>query len=362
MRTTICVAESRQTCEPALKLLLLSLATHSPSLEVNLFYPPATREFFAWLKKSPQVRFQTGSLAATGWNVKPVAVMQMLEKGFEAVIWIDTDIVVNKDLVPLFEPIGPETLVVCEDAFGDERDDREALRARLWGFPVGRVLPFGLNSGVFRVTKHHLSLLQRWWELLQSKEYLEAQKLRWRQRPFHMLGDQDVLTALLTSKHFSETPLNILRRGTHIIQFNGVYGYTPFERVKNLLSDTPTFFHSPGGKPWSEQWRREPGLRELLKSIYLDLSPYTLAALRFRKDLQCDASWMDPHYALSRMFRKLGAQHPALAGLPISALMELPRFVRSRRPSAHLELSLSALHQSTTEQRSRLGTTGERRN
>ena len=111
MRTTICVAENRPSCEPALKLLLLSLTAHSPSLEINLFYPPVTPAFFAWLKKCPQVRFQTGALAnASGWNVKPVALMQMLQAGFEQVIWIDTDIVVKKDLIPLFAP-------VAEDAF-----------------------------------------------------------------------------------------------------------------------------------------------------------------------------------------------------------------------------------------------------
>ncbi len=346
MRTTICVAKNRPSCEPALKLLLLSLTAHSPSLEINLFYPPATPEFFAWMKKCPQVRFQTGALAnASGWNVKPVALMQMLQEGFEQVIWVDTDIVVKKDLVPLFAPVGEDAFVVCEDGLGDERDDRNALRARLWGFPVGRVLPFGLNSGVLRVTGHHHGLLRRWWELLQSSEYLEAQKLRWRQRPFHLLGDQDVLTALLTSKYFSEIRLSILRRGKHIIQFNGVYGYTVVERVRNLLSDGPTFVHSPGGKPWSEEWRRETGLRESIKSIYLDLSPYTLSALTFRKGLECDADWMDPHYAFSRILRKLGVGHPALAGLPLSLLLEVPRSVKSRRPSAHLELSLSALSQ-----------------
>jgi len=345
MRTTVCVAENRQSCEPAVKLLLLSLTAHSPGLEVNLFYPPATTDFLAWLKKCPQVRLQTESLAGSGWNVKPVALLRMLEKGFEAVIWIDTDIVVKKDVVPLFAPIGSESFVATEDGLGDERDDRSALRARLWGFPVGRVLPFGLNSGVLRVTGHHRNLLQRWWELLQSIQYLEAQKLPWRQRPFHMMSDQDVLTALLTSQYFSEIPLNILRRGKDIIQFNGVYGYTVVERIRNLLSGDATFVHSPGGKPWSEQWQRKPGLREFMKSIYLDLSPYTLSALRFRKDLECDAAWMDPHYGPSRVLRKVGMGHPELAGLPLSALLELPRLVKSRRPSAHLELSLSKLRQ-----------------
>ena len=351
MKATICVAESRESCESAVKLLLLSLTAHSPRIEINLFYPPANREFFSWLRRCPQVRFQTSPLAnASGWNVKPVAIMELLDKGFEEVIWIDTDIIVKKDLLPLFGPISADTVVVTEDALGDERDDREALRARLWGLPVGRVLPFGLNSGVVRVTRHHYGLMQHWWELLQSSEYQKAQKMKWRQRPFHLMSDQDVLTALLTSTYFSEIPLRILRRGKHIIQFNGVYGYTVVERVRNLLHDGPIFVHSPGGKPWSEQWRQQVPFRlsEFLKSIYLDLSPYTLSALSFRKDLECPAHWMDPHYGLSSILRKLGMGHPALVGLPLAALMELPRIAKGRRPSAHLELTLAALGQPGT--------------
>jgi hypothetical protein len=187
--------------------------------------------------------------------------------------------------------------------------------------------------------------MQRWWELLQSSDYLAAQQKPWRQRPFHLMSDQDVLTALLTSKYFSETPMTILRRSKHIIQFNGVYGYTVLERVRNLLNGSPTFVHSPGGKPWAQQWQRVAGLSESIKRIYMDLSPYTLSAMSFRKDLECEADWMDPHYPLSRFLRKTGIGHPALAGLPLAALMELPRFVKSLRPSAHLELSLSALRQ-----------------
>jgi hypothetical protein len=192
--------------------------------------------------------------------------------------------------------------------------------------------------------------MERWWQLLQSEEYVHAQKLAWRQRPFHLLGDQDVLTALLASKYFSDTPISILKRGKHIIQFNGIYGYTVAERIGNLLQGGPTFVHTPGGKPWSQEWRRQSsaGLSEFIKSINLDLSPYTLSALRFKNDLGSDVTWMGSHHVLSGVLRKLGMSHPALAGLPIAALMELPRIAKGRRPSPHLELTLSALSQPGT--------------
>ena len=77
-----------------------------------------------------------------------------------------------------------------------------------------------------------------------------ANKMDWRQRPIHMQGDQDVLTALLTSTEFADIPLKMLRRGKDIVQFDGVWGYTTAERLRSLLGDGPTFIHCMGTKPW----------------------------------------------------------------------------------------------------------------
>jgi lipopolysaccharide biosynthesis glycosyltransferase len=261
--------------------------------------------------------------------------MHMIDQGFEEVIWIDSDIIVSRSAAAVFSGLKSDALLATEDALGDERDDRDALRARLWGLPVGRVLPFGLNSGVLRVTKDHYRLMERWWELLQSNVYQEFQRRAWRQRPIHMLGDQDVLTALLTSEEFSEIPVRILRRGRHILQFNGVYGYTVAERMRNLLGDRPAFIHSFGGKPWSETWLPEPsiGLREYIKKLYLDLSPYTLSAMRFTHGMGSDTEWMKPHYLLSRIMRALGMGCPALVGMPMAIFADLTRIVKHIRKS-----------------------------
>ena len=53
-----------------------------------------------------------------------------------------------------------------------------------------------------------------------------ANKMEWLKRPIHMQGDQDVLTALLSSTEFAHIPLKTLRRSKHIVQFDGVWGYT----------------------------------------------------------------------------------------------------------------------------------------
>jgi hypothetical protein len=343
MKSTICLAEDREVCEPALKLLLLSLNRDCSGTTINLFYPPAKDRFLTWIKKCPQVRLQTDRLKNDyGWNIKPQAIMHLIDQGFSEVIWIDSDIIVNRSILPIFSGLKSDTLVATEHTLAEERSDPNALRARLWGLPVGRVLPFALNSSVLRVTKDHYHLMERWWELLQSKKYQDFQKREWRQRPVHMLGDQDVLTAILTSREFSQIPIHILRRGKHILQFDGVYGYTVAERMRNLLDGGPGFIHSAAGKPWSERWRLEPtnGLREYIKKVYLDLSPYTLSALRFKHELGCGAEWMEPHYVLSRILRGLGIGHPALVGLPIAAFMDLARVVKCMQKSNYLDLSL----------------------
>ena len=179
--------------------------------------------------------------------------------------------------------------------------------------------------------------MERWWQLLQSTIISQDfQRIGWRESPVHMKGDQDVLTALLTSKEFSQVPIKILRRGKDIIQFDGVYGYTVAERMTNLLRDTPVFIHSGAGKPWSDLWRLESvsGLREYIKKVYLDLSPYTLAALPFKYELGCNTEWMEPHYLLSRILRALGLGYSALAGLPMAVFADLARglnYVRGAR-------------------------------
>ena len=330
MKSTICVAEDRAACEPALKILLLSLSTHCPGVEVNLFYPRASHDFSRWMKKCPQVVLQKASLKSNyGWNIKPQALMCLLDQGFDEVIWIDSDILVTRNIADVFSGLDSETIAATEDGLGDEPNDSNALRARLWGFSVGRVLPFGLNTGVLRVTKAHQSLLKRWWELVRLDVYQDCQKIaEWKERPVHMKGDQDVLTALLTSREYSDIPIRILRRGKHILQFCGVWGYTTAERIANLRGTQPTFLHQFGHKPWSEHWPSEQTLIKYVRKNYVDVSPYTLMAKRYRNELECDTEWMDPHYKLSRLLRVLGMGHSALAGLPMSIVFDFGRLTK----------------------------------
>jgi hypothetical protein len=337
MKSTICLAEDRKTCEPCLKLLLLSLRRHCPSRRVDLFYPPADSEFRAWLASFPQVHLETEALqGGCGWNIKPHALMHLLDAGFDEVIWIDSDILVTKNIFDAISGLSSKTIVATDHTLAEERDDANGRRAQSWGFPVGRVLPTALNSGLVRVTHEHYQLMQDWWDLLQSQTYQETQKRKWSERPVHMLGDQDVLTALLTSKKYADVPLHVLMRGKHILQFDGIWGYTLPERLRNLIGDGPAFVHSAAGKPWSEQWpATASGFRDKVKWLYLDLSPYTMWALPYKSELASDAQWMKPHYGWTRIFRLLGFGRPELTGLPIAIFGDLIRMIKRMRDMTH---------------------------
>jgi len=336
LQSTICVNEDRETWEPSLRVLLRSLSLHCPEMAISLFYPFANQAFLRWLGAYPQVQLQPDRLKnGYGWNVKPQAIMQLLDAGFDEVIWIDSDVFVTRDIRPLFHALDEAVFVATEATCSLDRNDHDGAgrRAQLWQLSVGRVLPWAsLNSGVLRATRRHYPLLKRWWELLQSDAYQSCQQKEeeMRKRPIHMRGDQDVLTALLTSTEFAHIPLKTLRRGKHIVQFDGVWGYTTAERLQSLLGDGPTFIHSMGCKPWVARWesQRRNGLIEYLKMVYLDVSPYTLSAAKFKEDLGCETRWLCAHYKFSAILRSLAMQHPALTGLPMAVFLDIARLIK----------------------------------
>jgi hypothetical protein len=184
------------------------------------------------------------------------------------------------------------------------------------------------------VTSAHRPLLERCRTLLADRRYRDAQAINWRKRPPHLLGDQDVLTALLGSAEYADIPVKYLRRGRDIVQYFGSYGYTLAERLQHLVHGMPPFVHAQGYRPW---WpKSEPGRDPYMKfnALYLELSPYTLLARRYRGELDGD-DWMD-HGLGVNLLRALGANRPPLVGLPLAAVADLVRLAKRalRRQSA----------------------------
>jgi hypothetical protein len=324
----ICISEDRKSCETPVKLLVLSIAHYCPGVRIELFYPPADTVFRDWLKRCPHVHLNVEPFVdARGFNVKPLALLAVLDSGYDDVVWIDSDIIIARDFRRYFQDLSADTLVATEEAlYGAYPEDPDAMRARAWGFPVGRVLKHAANSCVVRVTNLHRPLLERWRQLLESSIYRSAQEMLWSERPTHMYGDQDVLTALLASSEFAEVPLHFLQRGREIIQYFGPCGYTVKERVMHMVHEPPAFLHSQVSKPWHNT--PPPGknnLRLYFEQMYLDLSPYTLEACRFKAELEEDCSWMRPRISGALLLRAAGLGWIPLVGLPLAASADILR-------------------------------------
>lgn len=325
----ICIAEDRLSCEPAVRLLLMSLHRHCGNHQVELFYPPANKEFRSWLEQFPAVNLTATPVpGAWGWNVKPQAILTLFKRGYSDVLWIDSDIVIAKNFVKDFRGLAPTIMVLTEEALYGSHQDPNGLRARLWGFNVGRSLPFTANTGVMRATTMHANLLKRWISLLEGPEYREAQRMEWSERPQHLYGDQDVLTALLASEEYADVPIKFLRRGKEIIQFFGPYGYTLRERFYNIVRGMPPFIHSQVTKPWLvDRSAKSIGWRHAFNSLYLQLSPYVMAAREYRGGLP-DAGWMDANSRLGKVLRVCGFYYPPLTGLPLAMAVEIFSFTK----------------------------------
>ncbi len=327
-----CVSEDRPGDAAGLELLLRSLLEHAPGATIRVTCPAPGEARRAWLVGCPRITLRTEPLrGAYGWNVKPHALLEAMDAGADEVIWIDADIIATGPLAPLLAGAAPETVVVGEECYWGQHQGG-THRTAAWGLRVGRALPATANTGVLRVTRAHRDLLEHWRELLESPEYREVQGRPALERPIHMVGDQEVFTALLGAEEHARLPLRFLRRGVDIAQNFGPGGYTVAERLGGLVRGAPPLVHAMGRKPWrftrAYHPLREP--RAFYDALAAELSVYRAAAARHRRDLRVDAAWLDRSTLLGRALRAAALGHPLLAGLPQAAFDEIARALRSR--------------------------------
>lgn len=334
----VCVHEDRADYLIGVKLTVLSLARHCPELPVIISCPHPPAAFRQWVEGLPNAQLVADpALAGLSWNVKPTILQRLLEEGYPNVIWIDTDIIVNKDFRQRFSHLDDETLVVTQDVYWGQQQGG-IHRTVAWGLKPGRTLPAAVNTGIVRVTKEHVKLLQAWQTMLNHPTYQYVQRLPYYERPLHMLTDQEVFTALLGSTEFLHVPVEMLERGVDIAQCFGPAGYTPTEQLRNLRRGLPAFIHSMGRKPWERApsprdiWTfEEPLLRRLRKYydyIHLELSPYTSIARQYREQLGEEATWMDIKSTPARALATLSAGHPALQEFPLALFDAGVRYAR----------------------------------
>jgi hypothetical protein len=328
----ICSHDDRPRAQVGLKLLVLSLAEHCPGIDVLVSWPSPADPFLDWLAARPGVRVHVDPRhAGMQWNIKPDLLLHCLDLGYEEVVWLDSDVIVSRDFRPLMSHAGLESLIVAEEFhWAVYTFAGSAARTELWGLQPGRPLPWTANTGVMRVTPAHVGLLEAWRTLLDSPPYVAAQQRDWTTRPVHMVGDQDVLTALLGSRRFADTATRLLRRGSDVLYNFGPSGYTPMERIRNLSAPEPPFVHCTGPKPWDAPRPVSPlrDLRAYYTRVGLELSDYSRIARRYRDHLDVDDIAFDMTTLPARLCRKLAGSAVPLQGLPLAAFHGLGRRLR----------------------------------
>jgi hypothetical protein len=334
----VCLAEDRQSCECAVRVLIASLNRHCPGLPIQFFAPNPTPAFRAWLATRPDVTLNDQGVQGGlgGFDIKPQALTNLLERGFEEILWIDADIVVVSDFRAALAKHAPDVFITTEEAQFNQSDDT-ALPTRLWGMPVGRPPLYTVNSGVVRVNRRHLPLLKRWMELLANPDYRASQKKNWRERPLHHLGDQEVLAGVLGAAEFADIPLVQLRCGKDIVQYFRSTGYRTMDRLRHIFGGKPYFFHALGYKPWLVPPPPQGhGFGDKFNRLYQDASPYMVHASRYGAELE-STDWLKPRSTGVRILRWLSFGNPALVGLPLAILGDLiwaARKVRNKRTEA----------------------------
>jgi hypothetical protein len=304
--THVCLFEDRQDCILGVKLLVLSARRHEPQWLFHAFMRNMNQEDLDWLSNQPNVMLRKEvSTPQTGWSVKPSLLKQLLSETGGPVIWCDSDIILASSVSKLIEHLSEEVFVATEE-YGWGRSKGSRLRAAGWNLTESRRLTSTINSCLIKVNVCHRPLLDAWDESLMDPTYRQAQAQSWSQRPLHLMGDQDVLTALLSSERFAGIPLFLLKDGRDIAQCFQEDGYTVQDRLRNaLMGRTPPLIHAQGGKPWTKGPR----------AVFQQLSPYNRIAAPYVKREFLQDHWLKADDPGAKVMETLFFNEPNLCGI-----------------------------------------------
>ena len=344
----VCIYDDRVESLDAVKIAVLSIREHEPDLPVSVSLgsaDPATQQWFAGL--SGVTLTVAEDLGAAGWDVKPELLLRRLALGTGPVLWWDSDVVASGPFRQLFEQHPDGVLVGTEDTYWGQEQGGDQ-RTVAWGLTPGRQLGATLNTGLLRVSEDHRPLLVAWRAALEDPAYAAAQLAHPLERPLHLLGDQEVLTALVGSDTFSHVPVHLLRRGVDIAQCFGPAGYRFSERVGALRSRSgpPPLVHATNPKPWKVLSQRRQGLlrsrnlvqaRAAYEALHAELSPYTVVARRYRDEVE-SAAWLHVRSPAGRALSRLPGPPAVVDELPLAAFDGAVRSVRR-----HLKIGRFAL-------------------
>jgi len=305
----ICTYEDRDHVIIGLKLMLLSTVRYFPNVPIYVYCKSCEQKIISWGARFPSIKVVACDAEGGGWDVKPAVILDAMDRGYDEVLWLDSDLILTRPVDALLRGHSPGVLVVAEEyKYGMKSYGYQ--RTVGWRLAKGRTFRRSVNSCAMRATSLHKSLIETWKNFIRSNEY----KKHGSNRPIHVFTDQDVLHALLGSRDFAEVPVHFLKRGRDIAQCFQGHGYTTFERLRYLYRrDLPPIVHAQGPKPWYS---------ENVHTLWSELSPYTDLAREYAEQLDEDNSWMEVHSRISRFLRSCSSD-PRVQGIPVAACAEL---------------------------------------
>jgi hypothetical protein len=191
-----------------------------------------------------------------------------------------------------------------------------------------------MNSAALRVSQCHIPLLRAWADILKTDAYLAEQAKPVEVRNPMMLGDQDVISALLASSGFATIPLRVLQHPTEILQHHGPGAFGVRQRLRVLRTGLPPLLHAMGSvKPWNMAFEPTPRVdfRGYYERLYLESSPYVSVARQYREALQENGPhWLELQSTLSKMSMLLTANNPVLSGALQAAIHQARHALASK--------------------------------
>jgi hypothetical protein len=307
-----CAFENRKGAFVAVKLLALSLERHCRDFKLFLGVTELDPDFCRWAREhAPHVSliemapFVQGSSLK---HIKPLLILHLFERGITDVTWLDTDLLILRDLEPLLAGLDDDTILVAQE----ERAREFEFNAKLldhYGLKPLRPLSCHVNSCVIRVTARHRPLMEKFLACLLDPVFVEQQSKPPGEKIADFAFEQDILQMLLSSRGAGwtpEFPVQFILKGPGIIQELGVTTYKLRNRLRNGLGlRRPWMVHVPGTKPWCP----DAGSRRRRAA-----SVYSAFASAYRDQVQEDMSWINSAGLSSRIARWLSFGQPHWVG------------------------------------------------
>jgi hypothetical protein len=307
-----CAFENRKSAFIAVKLLALSMERHCRNYTLFLGLTEDDAAFSDWLaRRAPHVmlvRLQVPSAGASLKHVKPLMMLHLFERGITDITWLDTDMLVLRDLEPLLAPLPDDAVLVAQEELGDGFEHNPTLLAH-YGLQPSRRLEFHVNSCVIRATLRHKPLMEKFLAGLLDPVFVAQQSKAPEEKIHDFAFEQNILEVLLSGA--DETwkpafPVRFIPKGPGIIQELGVTTYKLRYRLRNgLRLGHPWLVHIPGDKPWT----RDARVRQ-----YRAASVYSAFAETYRDEVEEDMSWANSAGASSRIARWLSLGQPHWVG------------------------------------------------